>query len=159
MKDAMPLEKAEVATELPPVKDYYKWACEQAALIRAGRFDQIDALNVADEIEDVGKSELGALASNIEIIIVHILKWNYQPSRRSRSWSNSIAEHRRRVIRVLRENPGFQTKRDEVISGAHEFARFVAARQTRLVLSRFPETCPSSWSDIMDRPFEINDRD
>ena len=63
------------------VDDYYRWALEQAALIRAGRFSEVDIVNVAEEIEDVGKSELRAFRSNLEAILVHMLKWNYQAER------------------------------------------------------------------------------
>ena len=89
--------------ELPRIDDYYKWSIEQAAYIRAGRFDLVDLLNVADEIESVGKSEARELRSNLEIVLIHLLKWDQQPQRRGRSWALSIAEHRARFSKLCKK--------------------------------------------------------
>lgn len=80
--------------------DIYRWAVEQSALIREGRFDQVEIINVADDIEDVGRSDDRALESRISVVLLHIIKWDCQPRRRSRSWSNSIFEHRLQIERL-----------------------------------------------------------
>lgn len=70
--------------------DVVAWANEQAALLRAGRFDQLDLANIAEEIEDVGKSEKRELASRISVLLAHLLKWKYQPNLRSSSYMNAF---------------------------------------------------------------------
>ena len=132
------------------VEDYYRWAFEQAALIRAGRFAEIDVSNVAEEIEDVGKSELRAFRSNLESILVHMLKWNYQAERRSRSWELSIFEHRNRVHETLLDSASLTSEWDEVLTRAYRSARLRAARETNLPLRNLPEICPYDQSEIME---------
>src|SRR5437763_10556680 len=87
-------------------RDLYSWAVEQAALLRAGRIADADVLNIAEEIDDVGNEQYNKLESALRIILLHLLKWDHQPKRRSRSWWASISVHRNHVARVLRKNPG-----------------------------------------------------
>jgi len=74
--------------------DFYAWANEQAALLRAGRLSDADIANIAEEIESMGRSEKRALLSRLTVLLLHPLKWRFQPDRRSRSWEVSIANTR-----------------------------------------------------------------
>lgn len=143
--------------EPDPVKggDVYGWAVEQAALIRTGRYDKIDWVNIADEIESVGNSEFRSLSSNIEIVLIHILKWEYQAGRRSRSWAGSIIEHRQRIGCDLIDSPSLKSRLQQAIDRGYRLARFVAARETNLPVDTFPKACPYDWDAIMDRAFII----
>jgi predicted DNA-binding ribbon-helix-helix protein len=132
-------------------RDLYGWAIEQAALLRAGRLDQVDALNLAEEIDDVGNEQYDKLESAIRVILLHLLKWDRQQQRRSRFWTLSIAVHRKRALRVLQKNPGLKPKVDEAVVEAYETARLEAASQTLLEEDAFPLECPYSWNDIMER--------
>jgi hypothetical protein len=132
-------------------RDLYSWAVEQAALLRAGRLAEVDALNLAEEIDDVGNEQYDKLESALRLILLHLLKWDRQPERRSRSWQLSIAVQRRHVLRVLRKNPGLKTVVDEAVTEAYEIARLEAAAQTLLEEDIFPVECPYSWNEIMDR--------
>jgi len=70
--------------------DVVAWATEQAKFIRAGRFDQLDLQHLAEEIEDVGKSEQRELASRMAVLLMHLLKWQFQPDGRSNGWAGTI---------------------------------------------------------------------
>ena len=83
-------------------QDIVAWANEQAAYIRAGRFDMLDLENIAEEIEDVGKSEQRELESRMAVLIAHLLKWQYQPTHRGVSWELTIKDQRRMVLRRLK---------------------------------------------------------
>jgi len=89
-------------------QDIVAWATEQARLIRSGQFDQLDIEHIADEIEDVGKSERRELASRMAVLITHLLKWQYQAAFRSASWSGSIREQRKRIAMALDETPSLK---------------------------------------------------
>ena len=104
----------EASNPAEQIDDYVKWAFEQAALIKAGRFDQVDILNVAEEIEDVGKSEIRAFESHLEVVLIHMLKWDFQPAKRSRSWDASIFSNRHRILRLLKVNPSLKRGRRQV---------------------------------------------
>ena len=86
--------------------DAYTWALQQAELLRAGRFGELDILNLSDEVEDVAGREYDKLESALARILQHLLKWDYQSERRSGSWVLSIEEHRSRVIDQLADHPG-----------------------------------------------------
>ena len=131
--------------------DLYSWAVEQAALLRAGRLAEVDALSLAEEIDDVGSKQYDKLQSALRLILLHLLQWDHQPERRSRSWQLSIAVQRRHVLRVLRKNPGLKAVVDEAVTEAYEIARLEAAAQTLLEEDIFPVECPYSWNEIMDR--------
>ncbi|MEQ9859574.1 DUF29 domain-containing protein [Pectobacterium cacticida] len=90
--------------------DVVAWASEQAALLRSGKFSEIDRENIAEEIADVGKSEQRELASRMAVLIAHLLKWKYQPERRGSSWEKTIKAQRKDVAYALKESPSLKTK-------------------------------------------------
>ena len=133
-------------------RDLYSWAAEQAALLRAGRIAEADVLNIAEEIDDVGNEQYHRLESALRIVLLHLLKWDHQPERRSRSWWASIRVQRNHVRRVLRKNPGLKSEVDGAVTEAYETARIEAAVQTSRGEEAFPVDCPYSWDEIMERP-------
>ena len=154
-----------VAKERPTAKkraryedDLYTWVEEQVALLRAGRLDEIDAENIAEELSDVGSEQYDKLESSVRVLVMYMLKWDQQPEKRSASWVYSIDEHRERIVRLLKKNPGLKSRIEEAVSGAYPGAVRWASLETRLPRSEFPRECPYSWDRILDRPFEL-DRD
>jgi hypothetical protein len=135
-------------------RDLYSWAVEQAALLRAGRIAEADVLNIAEEIDDVGKSEYYRLESALRIILIHLLKWDHQPERRSRSWHLSGLVQRNRVQRVLRDNPGLKPLIGKAMNAAYDDACSEAAEETGLKIMKFPLACPYSWEVVLNRPIE-----
>ncbi len=127
-------------------QDILAWATEQARLIRAGQFDMLDIEHIADEIEDVGKSEKRELASRMAVLLVHLLKWQFQPERRGPSWQVSIRHQRERIALALKATPSLKTAlRDpDWAKEAWLDAIGQASRETGLEEAIFPETCP--WS-------------
>ena len=88
--------------------DVVAWATEQAALLRSGQFSAIDIENIAEEILDVGKSEQRELESRMAVLLAHLLKWQFQPERRSSSWEETIRVQRNRIERRLRKTPSLK---------------------------------------------------
>jgi hypothetical protein len=131
--------------------DLYTWVQEQVALLRAGRLDEIDALNVAEELADVGRSEYRALESAITVLLLHLLKWDYQPKRRSRSWELSVRVQRARVTDELADNPGLKSRLFEAIERGHKYARIGALEETRLPDEAIPEACTYGFDELMTR--------
>jgi hypothetical protein len=135
-------------------RDLYGWATEQAALLRAGRIAEADARNIAEELDDVGSEQYDKLESALRLILLHLLKWDHQPERRSRSWWASITVQRNQVRRVLRKNPGLKPQVKTAMADAYEDARIEAAAQTRLSPRKLPAQCPYAWDEIMERLVE-----
>src|SRR3954452_7975601 len=104
--------------------DLYTWVSEQVDLLRAGRLDQIDAENVAEELSDVGAEQYDKLESALEVLLMHMLKWDHQPERRNRSWRLTIQEQRLRAAKQLRKNPGLKSRLAEAVEdGFQAWAR------------------------------------
>jgi hypothetical protein len=135
-------------------RDLYGWATEQAALLRAGRIAEADARNIAEELDGVGSEQYEKLESALRLILLHLLKWDHQPDRRSRSWWASITVQRNHVRRLLRKNPGLKPPVKTATADAYEDARIEAAAQTRLSPRKLPAQCPYAWDEIMDRSVE-----
>lgn len=126
--------------------DVVAWASEQARLIRAGRFDLLDREHIAEEIEDVGKSEQRELASRMAVLLAHLLKWQFQPTRRSKSWQYTLTTQRKEVAYVLSEAPSLRTKFDDErwMEIVWAKAKSQAENETGLDIDTFPESC--SWT-------------
>ncbi len=120
--------------------DVAAWSVEQARLLRAGLFDQLDVEHIADEIEDVGKGEARELASHMAVLLAHWLKWEHQPMLRSPGWQNTIREQRKQVLRRLKRTPSLRPELENpgFIEDAWSDARLAAARETGIDIARFP---------------------
>lgn len=133
--------------------DVYTWALRNAELIRQGRFAEVDLENVAEEIESVGRSEYRELESRLAVLLAHLLKWQYQPERRGRSWEYTIEEQRDQVHKILAQNPGLKPKMDEILRDAYRSARRQAAKETDKEKKQFPESCQYSLQEALNDDF------
>lgn len=131
--------------------DVVAWANEQARLIRAGRLDQLDLVHIAEEIEDVGKSEQRELAHRMSVLLMHLLKWEFQLSHRSNSWTSTIREQRKSITRRLQKTPSLikSLTEDDWLSDVWLDARNDAAKETGIEFDKFPEHCPWNMADVL----------
>ena len=131
--------------------DVVAWANEQAALIRAGRFELLDLQHIAEEIEDVGKSEQRELASRMAVLLMHLLKWHFQPEFRGKSWSATIKVQRKSIAIHLRHVPSLKPRLldSEWLSMVWDDARLSASRETGIDFDDFPEICPWNMDDVL----------
>jgi hypothetical protein len=134
-------------------RDLYTWASKQAEALRAGELDRLDLTNLAEEIEDLGSEQLHKLTSAYRIILLHMLKWDHQPERRSRSWVTSIRSQRVEASDVLEDNQGLKSRRGDALARAYRRARIEAGGETGLGEGAFPGECPYSLEEIMTREF------
>ena len=133
--------------------DFYAWANEQAALLRAGRLDAADIANIAEEIESMGRSEKRELVRRLAILLMHLLKWRFQPALRGNSWRLTFEGQRNDIIDHLNDNPSLKSKLDETMASAYRRARLEAAKATGLAVTAFPSTCPWGYEAIIDDAF------
>jgi hypothetical protein len=134
-------------------RDFYAWANEQAALLRAGNLSAADIAHIAEEIESMGKTEKRELVSRLTVLLVHLLKWQYQPNLSGNSWRLSIANSRDQLADHLADNPSLKARLPEALASAYRYARRDAARETGMDVAVFPAECPWSFEQIMDADF------
>ncbi len=127
--------------------DIVAWANEQAALLRSGQFERLDIAHIAEEIEDVGKSEQRELASRMSLLLAHLLKWEFQPERRGSSWQRTIKAQRDGIHKRLEKTPSLQPMLSDGdwISEIWSDAVVQAASETGL--ADFPDLCPWYLTD------------
>ena len=130
--------------------DIVAWARKQARLLRAGRWDQVDVEHIAEEIEDVGKSEQRELASRMAVLLAHLLKWSYQPERRGASWETTIRTQRTSIERRLRRTPSLRAclSDPDWWADAWDDALDAATRET--AIPDLPRACPWALEQILD---------
>ena len=133
--------------------DFYAWAMEQAALLRAGQLSSADVANIAEEIESMGRTEKRELVNRLAILLLHLLKWRFQPGFRSPSWNSTIREQRIRLRSHLKDNPSLKAKVDEALAEAYELAVIGAARETGLPEGDFPKSSPFRYEQAIDDQF------
>ncbi len=131
-------------------QDYYHWLTQTALLLQRRDFDQLDLAHLIDEIEDMGRSERRSLESNLRVVLTHLLKWKYQPQQRSGSWRGSIAEHRIRIRKTLKDSPSLSNHLVEVLPEAYQDAMTIAAQETGLGLETFPVECEWPLQSVLD---------
>ncbi len=134
-------------------KDIVAWANEQASFIRAGRFDLLDIEHLAEEIEDVGKSEKRELASRMALLLSHLLKWQFQSGRRGASWQRTIKEQRKAITLEIKSTPSLKVSLNDSDWLAKIWADAVAKAVDETGLDVFPEACTWTTEQILDQEF------
>ena len=130
-------------------RDFYAWANEQAALLRAGEFSAADIGNIAEEIESMGRAERNELTNRLAVLLTHLLKWELQPERRGRSWALTIREQRRQVARNIRQNPSLRPQLADIMVDAYGDAVLATQRETDLPETLFAAECPWTFDRAM----------
>ena len=134
-------------------QDFYTWANEQAGLLRAGRLSEADIEHIAEEIESMGKSEKRELVSRLTVLLVNLLKWQFQPGLRSASWEASVQVQRIKIVDHLADNPSLNPRIPDAVVAAYRVGRIEAAAETGIKQTTFPQSCSWTYDQIMDPDF------
>ena len=130
--------------------DFNSWVARTAQLLREQRWQEIDLENLIEEVEDLGKSERRGIASQLTRLLLHLLKWQYQPQRRSDSWLDSITDARTQIELAIEDSPSLKSYSAEQLKDSYQRARRQAAKQTGIRLTVFPEECLYPLKLILD---------
>ncbi|PSN19101.1 DUF29 domain-containing protein [filamentous cyanobacterium CCP5] len=133
--------------------DYLQWIDATVKQLRAKDFASVDWDNLIEEIEDMSRRERKSLKSNLIIVLLHLLKWQYQPEQRSGSWRGSIREHRRRINDDLKDSPSLLPYLQAVFDDCYANARAQAADETEMPLDAFPSRCPYTPEQVLESDY------
>jgi hypothetical protein len=134
-------------------QDYYAWTQAQIALLQQRKLDQLDYENLIEELEDLGRAEQREMVNRLTVLLAHLLKWQYQPQKRSRNWEATIRNQRTDIEVLLRRNPSLQAYWSEALSLGYRKGRNEASGETDLPVDTFPEQCPYAIEQIVDETF------
>ena len=133
--------------------DYYAWVNQQLKLLRSGQWHAADIQNLIEEIEGMAKKVKRELESRLTVLLMHLLKWQYQPDRRGASWEITIKGQRREIVNLLSDNPSLKSKLQETISKAYQQAAYYAHIETGYPEEDFPPDCLWAFDQFMDSGF------
>lgn len=133
--------------------DFYAWTQKQAQLLRQHQLDCLDIENLVEEIDSLGKQQQQELVNRLGILLAHLLKWEYQPSKRSRSWLTTIREQRRKIVKLLQKNPSLKSFLNEAILEAYVSGVDLAIEETGIEIDNFPSKIPYAWEQIENPNF------
>ena len=134
-------------------QDFYAWTKEQARAVSNKSWEKVDVEYLAEEIESLGSEQEHAVESHLANLLVHLLKWRYQPERRGKSWRYSILVARQHIAQRLKRNPSLRPRLPMLRVDAYAYAVPRAMTQTELPRSTFPEACPWSLDQLQDPDF------
>jgi hypothetical protein len=134
-------------------EDFFEWTRRNAKLLRAGQWQQADIEHIAEEIEDMGKRDLRELNSGMQVLLIHLLKWQMQPEKRTASWRRTIAGQRVKLKVLFKQSPVLRRKAQNNLAENHSTAVHLAAIETGLPATRFPAECPFTVEQILDPEF------
>lgn len=129
--------------------DFNDWIQQTVQLLRQRRWQDIDVISLIEEVETLGKSERRGISSQLTRLLLHLLKWAYQPQRRSDSWLDSITDARTQIELALEDSPSLQNYPAEQLSQSYQRARRQAAQQTELSVATFPQVCPFPLEQVL----------
>ncbi len=140
--------------------DFAEWIGEQVELLRNRQFSQLDVEAIMEELTALAKSDRRALRSHLRVLLLHLLKWRYQPNSQNRSWKSSINNARAEIEELLTSSPSLMRDlesndegQENSVSVAYRKARKGAAFETGLEIESFPESCPFELVEILDEEF------
>lgn len=133
--------------------DFYEWIARNVELLRDGRLSEIDAEHIAEELESMGKRDLRQLRSRLQVLVMHLLKWQYQPERQGTSWIQTIDHQRDEIEALLLDSPSLRTTLSAALEQIYPKAVRSACHETGLPVATFPECCPYLLDDILDARF------
>ena len=134
-------------------EDFYGWAMGSAALLKQGKFNEVDMDNIIEEMETLGRSNRRELVSRSGVLIAHLLKWQYQSDIRNKSWEGTVERQRIEIVGLLSENPSLKSYIQEAIPQAYKYAFSILKEETPLDLKLLPIECPYTFEQIMNEEF------
>ena len=130
--------------------DFNSWIDQTTHLLRERRWHEIDVEHLIEEVEDLGKSERRGIASQLTRLLLHLLKWQYQPQRRSDSWLDFITDARTQIELAIEDSPSLRNYPLEQLEESYQRVRRQASKQTNMQMSVFPEECPYALELVLD---------
>lgn len=133
-------------------RDILAWSEQQAELLKQEQWSALDLEHLIEEIEALGRSEQRALGSYVQVLMMHLLKYQYQPERRTKSWDTTITNCRDKIADCLEDAPSLKRllQDSEWLKKYYRRGRRDAAKETQMPLSVFPPDCPFSVEQLLD---------
>ncbi|ACA98969.1 protein of unknown function DUF29 [Picosynechococcus sp. OG1] len=142
--------KSQISMQVLYDQDFNLWLAETVRFLKEGKLLEVDYGNLIEELETMGQSEKNALKSNLKILLMHLLKYQFQPEKRTNSWRYTITEHRQRILDSLEISPSLKGFFEQEFERCYQNARRLAADETGISIGNFPKISPFTISESLD---------
>lgn len=139
-------------------EDFYGWVLHTAQLLKDKKMNEVDMESLIEELEEMGSSNENQLINRLAQLIFHLLKWQFQPEFRGRSWLGTIKEQRKRTNILIKKNPSLKNKLDNSIIDAYDVAISLVEKETPIDLNILSIECPYTFEEIMNEEFYPNNK-
>ena len=140
-------------------QDFYLWLQTTINLLKEGKFAEIDLENLLEELESMGRRDKNALKSNLRVLLMHLLKYKYQPEKQTNSWHYTIIEHRIRLEDTFKTSPSLYRFFEDIFNESYQNARKLAAGETGLSIEIFPPESPFTVEEVLNSDFLPTEND
>lgn len=137
-------------------QDFYAWTQQQAKFLKEKTLDKLDLIHLFEEVESMGASERSELVNRLELLLGHLLKWQFQPTHRGNSWEYTIIEQRDKIKDHIAENPSLKSYLDVAFEKGYKYGVLLAAKETKLSRKAFPIVCDWTIEQVLDDDFFPN---
>ncbi|CAD5964604.1 DUF29 domain-containing protein [Planktothrix agardhii 1029] len=134
-------------------RDFYLWLQTTINILKEGKFAEVDLENLLEELESMGRSDKNALKSNLKVLLMHLLKYKYQPEKLTNSWVYTIREHRQRLRDTFKTSPSLYRFFEDIFNESYQDARELAADETGLSINLFPTESPFTVEEVLNPDF------
>lgn len=134
-------------------RDFYLWLQTTINILKEGKFAEVDLENLLEELESMGRSDKNALKSNLKVLLMHLLKYKYQPEKLTNSWVYTIREHRQRLRDTFKTSPSLYRFFEDIFNESYQDARELAADETGLSINLFPTQSPFTVEEVLNPDF------
>ena len=140
--------------------DFYAWVQDQAALLAARHFEELDLPHLVEELQLMGNSERGELSNRLSVLLAHLLKLlvaaerlPYVYDRAQRGWHLTCTEQRLQLGKLLRRNPSLRPTVPDELPDAYAIARLQAALALAVDEASLPLVCPWTPEQVLNEDF------
>jgi len=131
--------------------DYDAWLASQINSLQQGQWHKLDVPHLVEELQSLNKSNERELESYLIVLLIHLLKWEFQPQAQCGSWSGSIKNSRNRIAKLFKQQKLLEHRVDEFIPEAYEEAKEIASEETKIKVTLFPKNCPYKVEQLLDK--------
>ena len=132
---------------------HYKTAMALKNEIASGNLPEA-VIGIEELIQALSRSEKRALKSQLIRLMLHIIKWQSQPERRSLSWVASIKDAREEIADIQEETPNLT---DNVIKELWDKAFIIANRDAQAEMSKKSAVAELSWQEVFENGYDLHD--
>jgi len=137
--------------------DETAWLEEMSRLARQRRYDELDYKHLSEYLRDMAKRDRREVFNRLVILLSHLLKWDYQPRRRSRSWKLTILNQQNELEGML-DSQSLRNHAVDCLPKAYGTAVRYAAVETGLAEREFPEECPYTLDEALGKGDHIQEQ-